>query len=64
MVTSDTVVLDCRVAITVSNLGLRDSCMYVLTKRFMYVCMYVCMYVWLNWLECGVGDWEHPEPSG
>ena len=24
----------------------------------MYVCRYVCM--WLNWLECAVGDWQHP----
>ena len=28
----------------------------------MYVCMYVCM--WLNWLECAVGDWQHPGPLG
>ena len=32
----------------------------------MYVCMYVCKYVcmWLNWLECAVGDWQLPGPSG
>ena len=27
-----------------------------------YVCMYVCM--WLNWLECAIGDWQHPGPLG
>ena len=27
----------------------------------MYVCMYVCV---SNWLECAVGDWQHPGPSG
>ena len=47
--TSDTVVLDCRIVITVSNLGLRGSCMYVCTNK-----MYECM--WLNWLECAVGS--------
>ena len=26
----------------------------------MYVCMHVCM--WLNWLECAVGDQQHPVP--
>ena len=36
----------------------------------MYVCMYVCMYactyvcMWLNWLECAFGDWQHPGPLG
>ena len=32
----------------------------------MYVCMYVCMdgCMWLNWLECAVGDWQHPGPLG
>ena len=40
---------------TVSNLGLRGSCMYICTKN-------VCM--WLNWLECAVGDWQHPGPFG
>ena len=54
IVTSDTVVLDCRIVITVSNLGLRGSCMYVCTKK--------CM--WLDWLECAVGDWQHPGLSG
>ena len=29
---------------------------------FMYACMYVC--VWLNSLECAVGDWQHPRTSG
>ena len=54
--TSDTVVLDCRIVITVSNLGLRGSCMYVCTKKRK------CM--WFNWLECAVGDWQHSGPSG
>ena len=32
----------------------------------MYACMHVCIYVcmWLNWLECAVGDWQHPGPLG
>ena len=45
--------------------------MYVCTKNAdiyvcMDVCMYACMYVcvWLNSLECAVGDWQHPGPSG
>ena len=37
-------------------------CIYTCMLVYMYVCMYVCM--WLNWLECAVGDWQHPGPSG
>ena len=37
-------------------------CMYVCLSVCLYVCMYVCM--WLNWLECAVGDWQHPGPLG
>ena len=47
IVTSDTVVLDCRIVITVSNLGLRGSCMYVCTNKKMSksVCVCACVRV-------------------
>ena len=48
--------LDCRIVVAVSNLGPKGPC------KKMYVCMYVCM--WLNWLECAVGDWQRPGPLG
>ena len=41
--------------IAVSNLGPKDPCKQ---NQKMYVCM------WLNWLECAVGDWQHPGPLG
>ena len=38
-------VLDCRIVIAVSNLGLTDP---YKQNNCMYVCMYVCMYGWMD----------------
>ena len=45
--------LDCRIVIAGSNLGPKVPC-----KQKMYVCM------WLNWLECVGGHWQHLGPLG
>ena len=45
-----------RYSVSSHNVGLLMS-----SGDAIIMCMYVCM--WLNWLECAVGDWQHPGPS-
>ena len=66
----------CGRATYISSLGQRTNVQLplsgvVLSKQYLIwalralvtkKCMYVCM--WLNWLECAVGDWKQPGPLG